>query len=272
MQKRKAIIPIFAVVIALMMVGNVMAFSTSPPETPFEGKILDMNKRTDFDKDTPIAIQLEVEVEQKFSFSMEKMFGKYSNANSFVITLNNTTSVDFGNQTALELPDIVDGAEITFEHPVDGTIKFIPQKITGSKPQLIIAIDRSDNLTDGMNVTISIGLLNAYLGANIEIEHSVNVSALMTNNTITVYIEHFSTQTLTAEGNGSEADTSILVSFIFVVISGAFFMVYAVIHYKQSKNLLKTKNMDNIKKGTLWVGIIMLILAIVEYVYPFIYT
>lgn len=267
-KKKNIITAVVAVLVVGMLMGNAMAFSFTPPKMPHGGVILKENQKMEFEKNTSIGIQLPVE--RRYSFSMGKMFGKHSNDDSFVIALNNTTSVDFADETALELPDIVDGAEITFEHAVNGTIKFIPQKIAG-KPQLIITIDRADNSSAGMNVTISLGLLNAYLGYDIDIAHTVNVTASMTKNTVTIYIEHFSTQTLTAEGLGTPADTSMMVSFIFVVIAVALLMVYAVIHYKQSNKMLNPEEMRTAKKATLWAGLIMLILAVVEFVYPFIY-
>jgi uncharacterized membrane protein YidH (DUF202 family) len=136
---------------------------------------------------------------------------------------------------------------------------------------LIISIDRHDGSHDGMNVTISVELLKAYLGGNIKIDHSTNVSAIMTNETVTVYIEHFSTQSLTAEGLGTPPNTAVLVSFIFVVTAVILFIAYSFIHYKQSKNLLNTKNMETMKKVTLGLSITLFILAIVEYVSPFMY-
>lgn len=201
------------------------------------------------------------------TFKLQECYGKYYNHNAFTINFNNTTAVDFANYTDYDIPDIVDGNEIVFEYPASGTIKFIPKKITGDRPQLIITIERADNNTSGMDVTISLLVFRMFLSDIVEIDHTVNVTAELTQTTIVIHIEHFSTQTLTAEGIAVPPDTSLILAMGLLVTSGILYVIYAIIHYKY-RELLKTEKVEKTKKVIFWIATIILLLGVVVLAYP----
>ena len=258
-----------AIFIVMALVGSATAFSFEPPKMHSEGKKLVVGQKTTFAENTTIGIEMKGTTNRQFGF--QKMFGKYSDHNAFTLTFNNTTAIDFKNYTDYNVPDIVKGAEITFEHSATGNVKFIPKKITGDKPELIISINRTDGQHTGMNVTISLELFRAFLGDKINIKHTVNVTATLSAETVTIHMEHFSTQQLIADGLGTTPNSSMMVSVISILLSAILFGVYAVIHYEEKKKMLKDSKLMKAKKAIFWIGLALLIFGIIEYAYPVLY-